>query len=494
MKKSSGKQNQSEAIALYKRVSREDELAGESCSIQNQHKILVAAAKEKGYTRFVSFIDDGISGTIDKREEFQKMLAAIERGEIKAVFVKDLSRLTRDQSTLLELMRRFFSKHGIRLVSVTDGIDTAQGEDDLLTLRGAMNEMYALDISKKRRATNKVKGHAGEPLPLPPYGYMKDPENPKRWIVDEDAAATVRYIFQMKLEGKGTGQIAATLTSEKVLTPTHYWASKGIRRGGSKSKRVPFHWNHSSILKLLSLQEYCGDVINFKTHSKSLWLKERVANSEENMAVFQDVHEAIIERSVWEQVQQPKKSRSRKMKTGERNIFSGLLTCSECGKLLHHHINSRNSELTFFSCSNAKANRGTCETTHYIRADFLEQVVLLEVRRLTQFAKHYEDEFAKLVMGHSLQASQDERSSKRKEVYAKNARIREIDKLIERLYEDNISGKLSDERFARMTANYETEQGMLMEEVKQLTAELSKEESSAVTTGDFIQSVRNTPV
>jgi len=239
-----------------------------------------------------------------------------------------------------------------------------------------------------------------------------------------------------------------------------------------------------------SLQEYCGDVINFKTHSKSLWLKERVANSEENMAVFQDVHEAIIERSVWEQVQQPKKSRSRKMKTGERNIFSGLLTCSECGKLLHHHINSRNSELTFFSCSNAKANRGTCETTHYIRTDFLEQVVLLEVRRLTQFAKHYEDEFAKLVMGHSLQASQDERSSKRKEVYAKNARIREIDKLIERLYEDNISGKLSDERFARMTANYETEQGMLMEEVKQLTAELSKEESSAVTTGDFIQSVR----
>ena len=492
MKKSNRRKNIESTAALYLRITREDELAGDSNSITMQKKLLTKIATEKGYTNLIYFIDDGITGTTDKRPDFQKMLSEIEAGNISAVFVKDMSRLTRDQAMHIELTRKFFPLHDIRLVAVADGVDTAEREDELSPFRGLMNEMYAQDISKKRRATNRIKGNSGEPLSPPPYGYIKSPENPKFWIIDEEAAAVVRRIYSMRLAQFGTEQIASALTADKILNPTHYFASKGIRRNGMKSAREPHHWNHSTIVKILRVQEYCGDIINFKTYSKSFFLKQRIPNAPENMEVFRDVHEAVIQRSDFEKVQQMKQNRTRARKTGdgERNIFSGLLICSECGRNLHYHVNSKNPDIRFFSCNNSKSNRGTCETTHYIRVDFLEQVVSAELRRLTRFAKQYEDAFATLVMGHSLQVSQDERSRKEREKYTKNARIRELDKLIERLYEDNVSGKVSDERFYRMTASYEAEQGGLMQDVKTLTAELSKEGREAMSTEEFLKTVR----
>lgn len=482
--------NTSNVAALYVRISRDDDNLGESNSITMQKKLLTKAATEKGYSEQRIYCDDGITGTTDKRPEFQKMLKDIENGNISAVFVKDTSRLTRDQVTFLDLIRKFFPKHNVRFVSVADGTDTDEREDELAPFRGLVSEMYAQDISKKRRATNKVKGLT-EPLSPPPYGYIK-PSDSKRWEVDPEAAAVVRRMFKMRIDGAGTEQIAAAFSAEGILNPSAYFASKGIRRNGRQSVKEPTHWNHSTVIKMLSQQEYCGDIINFKTYSKSFFLKERIPSPPDMVHVIPDAHEPIIERHVFEQVQSmtTTRSRVRKTKDGERNIFSGLLTCPECGRNLHYRENAKNRDIKYFSCSNSKANRGTCEDTHYVRVDFLEQVLLAEIRRLTRFAKEHEEEFAELVMGLSLKSSKEERDRKQKAVYAKNARIRDIDKLIERIYEDNVNGKLSDERFSRMSANYETEQGTLMQEVRELNEALSQEEISAVSTEDFIKIVR----
>ena len=405
--------------------------------------------------------------------------------------VKDLSRLARDHIRADSLLEEFFPEHDIRFISVSEGIDSAQGEDEFTPFRNLMNEWYARDISKKRKLTNVVKGNAGEPLSLPPYGYKKDPDNPKRWIIDEEAAAVVRRIFQMSLDGHGTEQIAAALSQDKVLTPMFYWQSKGIKRPGKVSDREPHRWNCSTVIKILSMQEYCGDVINFKTYSKSFKLKKRIPNAEENMAVFKDVHELIVSRADWEKIQQKRgKARKRKTSDGEKNMFSGLLVCADCGHNLWYHFNQKNPEIRYFSCSNYKGNRGDCPTTHYIRVDFLEQVLLQEIRRLTKFASRYEDEFARIVMGHSQKAAAFERQKKQQELTKLLTRDQELDRLFNRMYEDNISGKIDDERFSRMSRSYTEEQNDLAVKVKALRCELESAEEKACTSDMFIAAVR----
>lgn len=253
------------------------------------------------------------------------------------------------------------------------------------------NEWYARDISKKRRISNKIKGNAGEPMGQPPYGYIKDSDNPKRWIVDEEAARVVRRIYSLTIEGYGTEQIAAKLEADGILTPRAYWLSKGVNRPGKGKEQPPTKWNSSSVIKILSLQEYCGDILNFKTYSKSYKLKKRIENDRENWVVFKDVHTPIVERSIWEQVQEKRgKARKRKTNDGDTCMFSGLLVCADCGHNLHFHFNQGNPEIKYFNCSNYKGNRGTCSSTHYVRVDFLEQVVLGEIHRLTKFASQYE--------------------------------------------------------------------------------------------------------
>ena len=292
--------------ALYCRLSRDDNMDNESNSIQNQKKILQKAAKDKGYSDTIFFVDDGITGTTMKRPGFQKMITAIEAGYISAVFVKDLSRLGRNYIEVGRLTEEFFPEHDIRLVAVSDNIDTAEGENELAPIRNLFNEWYARDISKKRRISNKIKGNAGEPMGQPPYGYVKDPDNPKRWIVDDEAAQVVRRIYSMTLEGYGTEQIAAQLEKDEILTPRAYWLKKGIKRPGKGKQQPATKWNSSTVTKILSLQEYCGDILNFKTYSKSYKNKKRLENDRENWVIFKDVHEPIIERSIFEQVQQTK--------------------------------------------------------------------------------------------------------------------------------------------------------------------------------------------
>ena len=491
MKQSTSKKSRENTAFLYPRLSRDDNLEGESYSIQNQKKLLTKAAKDMGYTNLVTFVDDGVSGVTMNRPGFNAMMAELEKGHAAAVFVKDMSRLGRNYIEVGRLMEEFFPEHDIRLVAVSDGIDTFDGDNELAPIKNLFNEWYARDISKKRRISNKIKGNSGEPMGPPPYGYMKDPDNPKHWIVDDEAAAVVKRIFSMTVDGYGIEQIAARLEADGVLTPRAYWISKGVRRPVSHENPSPVKWSKNTVGKILSLQEYCGDIVNFKTYSKSYKLKKRIENDPENWVIFKDVHTPIVERPIWEKVQEKRgKIRKRKKQDGTPCMFSGLLVCADCGHNLHYHFNQKNHDIKFYTCSNYMGDRGTCPSTHYIRVDFLEQVVLGEIRRLTKFASKYESQFAQAVMGCSQQNTEAKREAMQKELYSLRARDRELDGLFERIYEDNAAGKISDERFARMSQRYESEQAELTVKIKTLKAEVDKMGSQSFTADMFLATVR----
>ena len=486
------RQSQEKITAIYCRLSRDDDLAGDSNSIIHQKDMLTRYARERNFPNVSVYSDDGWSGTNFERPDWKRLISDIEAGKVGIVLVKDLSRVGRDYLRVGFYTEVTFPQNGVRFIAVNNGVDSAnQSENDFAPFLNIMNEWYARDISKKRRISNKIKGNAGEPMGQPPYGYIKDPNDPKHWIVDDEAAKVVRRVYSMTLEGFGTEQIAAQLEKDDVLTPRAYWLTKGIKRPGKGRQQSPTKWNSSTITKILSLQEYCGDILNFKTYSKSYKNKKRIDNDRENWVVFQDVHEAIIERAVYEQVQQKRgKIRKRRTNNGEHNMFSGLLVCADCGSNLHFHFNQGNPEIKYFNCSNYKGNRGTCTSTHYVRVDFLEEVVLGEIRRLTKFASLYEDEFVKAVIGHSQQAEQTDRKLKEKELKTLLARDDELDGLFERIYEDNVSGKLSNDRFAKMSRRYEDEQKELAEKIKKLRSEIEKQSSRSMTTDMFIGLVR----
>jgi len=490
--KQSSKKHELGTAALYCRLSRDDNMDSESNSIQNQRKILQKAAKDKGYTDTVFFVDDGITGTTMKRPGFQKMLTAIEAGYISAVFVKDLSRLGRNYIEVGKLTEEFFPLHDIRLVAVSDGVDSDEGEDDFTPFKNIMNEYYAKDISKKRRIVNKMKGNAGVPLSPPPYGYIKNPDDPRFWVVEPEATEVVRRIYRMALEGYGLAETAAQLAADGVVNPTYYWRSRGTSRGGSKSTVEPTKWGHTTVKKILTLQEYCGDVINFKSYSKSYKMKKRIENPEENRAIFLNVHEAIIDRQTWEKVQALQKGTRRKKPTvtQEPSVFSGLLKCPECGGNLNFHFNQNNHDIKFFSCQNHNSGYRKCSKTHYIRLDFLEQVVLYEVKRLACFASEYENDFIKAMIGRSAKVAENTALRKQRELDALTARDRELDMLFERLYEDNVAGKIDDARFAKMSKRYEQEQGENAKKIKALRLELKKDESKRMDIDDFLETVR----
>ena len=490
--KQSSKKHELGTAALYCRLSRDDNMDSESNSIQNQRKILQKAAKDKGYTDTVFFVDDGITGTTMKRPGFQKMLTAIEAGYISAVFVKDLSRLGRNYIEVGKLTEEFFPLHDIRLVAVSDGVDSDEGEDDFTPFKNIMNEYYAKDISKKRRIVNKMKGNAGVPLSPPPYGYIKNPDDPRFWVVEPEAAEVVRRIYRMALEGYGLAETVAQLAADGVVNPTYYWRSRGTSRGGSKSTVEPTKWGHTTVKKILTLQEYCGDVINFKSYSKSYKMKKRIENPEENRAIFLNVHEAIIDRQTWEKVQALQKGTRRKKPTvtQEPSVFSGLLKCPECGGNLNFHFNQNNHDIKFFSCQNHNSGYRKCSKTHYIRLDFLEQVVLYEVKRLACFASEYENDFIKAMIGRSAKVAENTALRKQRELDTLTARDRELDMLFERLYEDNVAGKIDDARFAKMSKRYEQEQGENAKKIKALRLELKKDESKRMDIDDFLETVR----
>lgn len=447
--------------ALYCRLSKDDGQDAESNSISNQKTFLSQKAKEYGLTDTRYYVDDGYSGTNFNRPGFQKLLEDIELGYVTTVMVKDLSRLGRHYVEVGNYTDTYFPEHDVRFIAVNDMVDSDEGENELAPFRNVMNEMYARDISRKIRCSHRLRGNMGEPLSQPPYGYMKSPENKKKWIIDPEAAEVVRMIFRLTMEGNGVETIARILSEKQILTPVSYWERQGIHRGGKKTSEEPCKWRLSAIQNILGNQSYCGDIINFKTYSKSFKNKRRLDNDPSNWVIFKDVHEPIIDRETFELVQRKRsktKRRKPKPENGEKNIFSDLLVCGDCGSKLWYHTNTKNPDIHFFSCSNyEKDYRGTCKSRHYIRADAVEVIVTNELKRLAALLECDEEAFAALLQQQSEKEQQDERKRVAADLQKVTSRSEQLVSLYEKLYEDNLSGKVTDEWFSQLSQKYDRE-------------------------------------
>ena len=488
------KQDNIGITALYCRLSRDDGAEGDSNSVANQKRMLTKYAKENGFGNTRFYVDDGYTGTNFNRPGFQQMLEDIEMGYVSTIIVKDMSRLGRDYLQVGYYTDTYFPDRNIRFIAVNDCVDSNDGENELAPFRNVMNEMYARDISRKVRSSHRLRGNAGEPLSQPPYGYMKSPENKKTGIVDAEAAQVVQDIFRMCLEGKGNETIARILQEQKVLIPMAYWQSKGLPRGGKKTQPNPYKWGKTTVAKILAQQEYCGDVINFKTYSKSFKNKSRIPNPEENWAVFKNVHEPIIDREAFEAVQKlisKTKRRAPKKENAEKNMFCDLLYCADCGSKLWSHVNTVNKNIQYFSCSNYKTDtRGTCETRHYIRADAIEQVVMLELRRMAQFLQDDEETFAELLAQKTNKDILKEQKYLEEELRKSVARNEKVSGLYEKLYEDNASGKVTDEWFMQLSHKYEVERMELKAKIADLRQRISNIGTMQQNKENFINAIR----
>ena len=449
--------------ALYARLSQEDALDGESNSIANQKKILLKYAKDNGFPNPTFFIDDGVSGVTFDRPDWNEMIRLSEAGKVKTVIVKDMSRMGRDYLKVGYYTESFFAERDIRYIAINDGVDSEKGDNEFTPFRNLFNDFYARDTSKKIRAVMRSKGNAGEHLCTnPPYGYRKDPDDKKKWIVDEEAAAVVKKIFDLCIAGKGPMQIAKVLTADKVLTVKAYYA----KRDGKAMPDNPYRWDYKSIAGILERPEYTGCTVNFKTYSKSHKLKKRLQNAPENYRIFPNTQPAIIEEQVFERVQELRANKRRPTKTGRQGLFSGLLYCADCGEKLYFcTTNSFTPKQEHYVCSNYKSNTGTC-SAHFIREETLKLFVLQRIFDVT--AMFFDDiqSFQNMVYQQRFEEAEKAVKRQKKELEQARKRIAELDRIFKRIYEDDINGTISHERFLKLSAEYEAEQKELTEFVK----------------------------
>ncbi len=480
--------------ALYCRLSRDDGSDKESNSIENQKLMLSRYAKEKGFENTRFYVDDGFTGTNFNRPDFKRMMEDVEAGYISTIIVKDMSRFGRNYVEVGLYTESYFPENNIRFIAITDLVDSADGDNEIIPFKNVMNEMYARDISKKVRSAKRIRGNMGEPLSQPPYGYMKDPENPKRWIIEHEAASVVREIFRLYLEGYGQDKIARTLQDRGIKNCTSYWQERGIGRGGKKVQPNPYKWKSSTIGQILIRQEYCGDVVNFKTYSKSFKNKKRLQNPEENWKIFKDVHEPIIDRENFEAVQaliKKCKRRDPKPENGDKNIFCDFLVCAECGHKLWYHVNTRNKDIHYFSCSNyVKDYRGSCQHRHYVRADAIEQIVMLELKKMSACIRHNEEHFAEILARKTNSDKISEEKYLKAELERLISRNAKVERIYEKLYEDNMDGKVTDEWFMHMSRKYEEERIELRSKISKLREQQEQLNNKEKEKALFISAVR----
>ena len=465
------KQSDKRITALYARLSRDDEKEGVSGSIQNQKVILEKFAKDNKLPNPRFFYDDGFSGVTFTRPAFMEMMELAEQGLIGTIVVKDHSRLGRNRLVVGQLLEEDFVRLDIRYIAIMDNIDTAKGISDLVPMQDLFNEWHAKNTSDKVRKDMQSKGMSGKPLTTnPPFGYMKNPDNKDEWIVDEPAAKIVRKIFDLCVSGLGPTQIAKRLKAEKVLTPTEYWNSIGRKCG--KPPGRSFNWCSATVSDILAKQEYCGDTVNFRTTSKSFKLKKRLDRPQEDWQIFPNTHPAIIDRETFALVQELRQHRRRPTKSGIVSMFSGLLYCADCGEKLYYSVtNNYKREQAYFFCSAYRKNSDIC-SAHYIREKVVEQLVLESMQRVLWYVQSYEKLFAQRQLEEFGEKQKKELAEKRRELDKAKLRVREIDGIIQKLYEDNATGKISDERFATMSVSLENEQSELKDRIPALENEL----------------------
>ncbi len=464
-------QSDKRITALYARLSRDDEQDGVSGSIENQKSILEQYAKDNKLPNPRFFYDDGFSGVLFKRPGFMKIMELAEQGLVANLVVKDHSRLGRNRLVVGQLLEEEFIRLNVRYIAIMENIDTDKGISDLVPVQDLFNEWHAKNTSDKVRKVMQNKGMSGKPLTTnPPFGYMKSPDNKDEWLVDEPAAKVVKQIFELCVAGLGPTQIAKRLRAEKVMTPTEYWNSIG--RKCSKPPAIPYGWVADTVSNILDKQEYCGDTVNFRTTTKSFKLKKKIEKPQEEWQIFENTHPAIIDRETFELVQELRKNRRRPTKSGIVSMFSGLLYCADCGEKLYYSVtgNYKREQANFF-CSSYRKNSNIC-SAHYIREKVVESLVLESMQRVLWYVQTYEKEFARLQMEKFGELQKKELVEKHRELDKARVRVREIDGIIQKLYEDNAMGKISDERFATMSISLENEQSELKELIPTLEEEL----------------------
>ena len=478
--------------ALYCRLSQEDANEGDSNSITNQKDILLRYAKEHRFPNPTFFVDDGYSGTNYDRPGFQQMLSEIEAGKVVVVLTKDLSRLGRNSSLTGLYINFTFPKYSVRYITINDHFDTIDPnstDNDVAGIKNWFNEFFAKDTSRKIRAVQKAKGERGVPLTTNvPFGYRKDPEDRTKWIVDEAAALVVKRIFKLCMEGRGPMQIAKLLQAEKVLNPTSYKRREGIK-SPSPETADPYHWNTNTVVHILERREYTGCTVNFKTYTNSIWDKKQRETPIEKQAVFYNTHPAIIEQEVFDKVQQIRKQRHRRTKTGKSSLFSGMVYCADCGaKMRYCTTNYFEKRQDHFVCANYRSNTGSC-SAHFIRAVVLEELVWMHMKAVIFYVTRYEKHF-RAVMEQRLRMSSEEAIRGYKTQLAQaERRLAELDRLFIRIYEDNVSGRITDERFSLMSKTYEDEQAQLKVDIHRLRQEIEVQERQIEDLEKFIQRV-----
>lgn len=477
--------------ALYLRLSRDDEQDGESNSISNQKALLTDFAKKNKFRNLKIFVDDGVSGVTFNRNGFKELLRLIEADQVAILIVKDMSRLGRNYLEVGQLTETTLPLHNVRFIAVNDGVDSDKGEDDFTPFRNIMNEWYAKDMSRKMRSALKTKSNQGYAIGHPPLGYMYDSVDVKRWIIDPEGAEVVRYIYSMRQQGTSINEIAKILKREKVLIPSVYAKRKGFKNPTKQAVRGECLWDTSMIRKLLMNQAYVGDIVNFRTYSKSFKLKERLANPEENWEIHKNVHEPIIDRSVWENIQKSfGQTKYRKPKHIEKNMFAGLLQCSDCGANLNYKFTHDNPDNHYFSCRNKRANNGLCSKTHHIRVDSITNIVTQHLSGIIKFAALFEDEFVKLVVDEHYKQIQLNQRRNQEALQTAIAREKEVDILYEKLFEEKILGNLTEDRFKKLSYKYEDEQAELKQKIKHLKQIVADEKRHEMNADGFLQLVR----
>lgn len=466
-------QQKEKITALYCRLSQDDGREGESNSISNQKDILLAYARKNKLPNPQFFVDDGISGTTFDRPDFQRMQGLVENGEVGTIVVKDLSRFGRNYLDVGNYLEIKYPTLGVRFIAIQENVDTFQETGtEMMPFNNIFNEWYAAQTSKKIRAVNQMRAANGKRVSSNvPYGYKKNPDNKDEWLIDEPAAEVVRKIFALALAGRGVLQIAKQLEREKILIPTAYQLSQG-RAVRKKVPANPYKWNDSTVARILANMQYTGCTVNFMSTTVSYKVHKTVHRPQEEWQIIPDTQPAIIDQDTWDRVQELREGRRRNTKTGRVSLFSGLAFCADCGARLHFcsaKSLTRNKE--FFRCSNYKDGRGECKI-HYIRNVTLEKIVYEAISNLADFVRCYEPVFLYMMAQKSILAKQAERKKLTGFLEGGKQRIKDLDVLMARIYEDNILGKLSDERFERMSRNYETEQKELIRKVAESEARL----------------------